>query len=123
MNSNEIWIALIGAASGILTALGFGKIIPSILKCWEEWRENKRTLKKEEAEKLQSLLDRVDQLENEISEYKNFKTRTDTAFRLMLPVISDVMRDHPNHIALFEQLKNIIFNEVDSTSADGRREL
>ena len=112
-DSNEIWIALISAAAGLIGALGLNKVVPSILKWWEESRERKRTLKEEEVQKLHDLLDRVEQLEDEVNKYKNFKTRTDTAFRLMLPVISDVMRDHPNHIALFERLQDIIFEESD----------
>ena len=109
MNSNEIWIALIGAASGILTALGFGKIIPATIKAWEDWRENKRTLKAEEARKLDELLERVKQLEDEIDEYRNFKVRTETAFITLLPVIKEIMKDHPAHVALFEQLRQTVF--------------
>lgn len=121
MSNENIWIAFISAFGGIAMSLGLNKVIPSFLLWFEEWRESKRTLKKEEAQKLQNLLDRVEQLEGEVSKYRNFKTRTDTAFRLMLPVISDVMKDHPGHIALFEQLKNIIFEEIETTSADGHK--
>ena len=112
-DSNEIWIALISAASGLIAALGLNKVVPSILKWWEDSRERKRTLKEEEKNQLNNLLKRVDDLEAQVDKYKAFETRTDTAFKLMLPVISDVMRDHPHHIELFKQLQSIIFEEID----------
>ena len=120
---NALWNDIIVYGAGLITALGLGKVIPAFLDWWKEWRDERRQLRGDEKKKLNDLLKRVEHLEGEVSKYRNFKTRTDTAFRLMLPVISGVMKDHPNHIALFEQLKNIIFEEVEITPADGHEKL
>lgn len=119
MNTNEIWIALIAAASGILTALGFGKIIPALLEWWKEKQESRKQTKALRYEELMKLKERINVLEDELDKHRAFETQTRSTLNAMLPLMKEMMKDHPNYIQLLEQLEKNILNG-NKISADGK---
>lgn len=118
MNSNEIWIALIAAASGILTALGFGKIIPAVLEWWKTRTEERRKKNASRYEEIVKLNERINVLEKELDKHRAFETQTRSTLNAMLPLMKEMMKDHPNYIQLLEQLENNIIGKT--SPADGK---
>lgn len=119
MNNNDIWIAVISAASGILTALGLGKVVPSLIKWWEEKQEEKRKDKAIRYEQITKLNERINVLEKELDKHRAFETQTRSTLNAMLPLMKEMMKDHPNYVMLLEQLENNIIGKM--VSADGKK--
>lgn len=117
-SSNEIWLALIAGASGILGTLGVGKVIPAILKAWEEYRRKKSEQKEATKGEVQKLIDRIDKLERELDLYRRFETQTRSTLNSMLPLMKIMMKDHPDYVALLVKLENNIMGDTFSAQGD-----
>ena len=117
MSNENIWIAIIGAASGILTVLGVGKIIPAIIDWIKEVRADKDKRYQETSSKLEELTARLERVEKELSVEKGINQRMQSTLRSMLPLMRTMMNDVPAHVALLDQLEANIFGDL--TPTDG----
>lgn len=112
---------LIGAAGGIIAALGLGKVIPALINWWEEKRDERKKSKSIKYQEIKALTERIENLEKELDRHRVFETKTKTAFNSMIPLMKEMMKNHPDYIKLLEQLQENIFGG-DLTSADGNTE-
>ena len=116
-NNSQIWVALISSVGGIATAFGLNKIIPAIIewfKAKNKQRRERRLIKYREIGKLNS---RIDMLEKELERERTFAVQTRSTLKAMLPLMKEIMKDHPNYISLLEQLEKNVFGET--TPGDG----
>lgn len=121
-SNNAIWIALIGAASGILGMLGVNEIVPALIKWNKEKREESRKNKAATKGEYEKLKDRIESLEKQLAHSKKFEYRTIAAFNGMVPLMKEMMKDHPSYIALLDQLEiNIMGGDIaNTTSSSGK---
>ncbi len=113
----QIWVALISSIGGIATAFGLNKIIPSVIEWFKtknKQRRERRLIKYREIGKLNA---RIDTLEKELERERTFAVQTRSTLRAMLPLMKEIMKDHPNYISLLNQLENNVFGET--TPSDG----
>jgi len=118
-NNSAIWIALISSVGGIATAFGLNKIIPAMIEWFKtknKQRRERRSIKYREIGKLNS---RIDMLEKELERERTFSVQTRSTLKAMLPLMKEIMKDHPNYILLLEQLEANVFGET--TSGDGQQ--
>ncbi|WP_300440755.1 hypothetical protein [Christiangramia sp.] len=120
MNKQDIWITVITYAGGILTALGFGKIIPALIEWWKENRS--ATTKKIEAlsERLERVEGELKVVEEELQKEKSINQNTQATIKSMIPLMKSMMKDVPAHVELLDQLYNNIFGHL--YSSDGKNE-
>ena len=115
--NNSLMIALVSAASGILIALGAKEWVPSLfdwLKFKTTSRANREKIRKEE---IRILNERINDLEKNLEREKQISLQTQTTLRAMLPLMREIMKDHPNYITLLDTMENNIFGN--KTPADG----
>ena len=118
-NNSQIWITLITSMAAIATAFGLNKIVPAIIdwfKSKNKQRRERRIIKYREIGKLNS---RIDMLEKELERERTFSVQTRSTLKAMLPLMKEIMKDHPNYILLLEQLEANVFGET--TSSDGQQ--
>ena len=117
-NNNSVVIAIISATSGILIALGAKEWVPSLVD-WMKFKTTSRAkreiIRKKE---LEALNDRINTLERDLETERKLILQTQTTLRAMLPLMKEIMKDHPNYIALLEQLEKNIFGA--NTPTDGK---
>lgn len=114
---NNVWIALIAAAGGIATALGLNHVIPALVKWWHEKIDHNRQKKAATVGEFKRLNERINILESELDKRREFETQTRATLNAMLPLMKEMMREHPDYVRLLDQLeRNIIGN---TTSSDG----
>lgn len=118
--NNEIWIAFIAAATGIIGALGIKDIFPKLFLWWEEGRKEKRLSRSRNEEHIQNLYRRIEKLEDDLDNRRSFEIKAKTAFNSMIPLMKEMMKDHPHYVKLLEQLEENIFGG-EITPADGHK--
>lgn len=118
MNTENIWIAFIAASAGLVTALGLGKIVPAIIDWWNKKTEYNRLKKMSSEDAIKALNDRINVLENELDKHRAFETQTRATLNAMLPLMKEMMKDHPNYVSLLNQLENNIIGKI--TPSDGK---
>ena len=119
--NKELWVALIAGLSGILGALGIKEVIPAILRWWEEKRADSKTRRMMKHDEIRKLYARIEKLEQENDSHRNFKIKTQTAFNSMIPLMKEIMKEHPQYVHLLEQLESNIFGGGDITPTDGSK--
>lgn len=120
-NENDIWITVLVSAGTILTALGIGKIIPAIIT----WHQEKRNLKEDgkaaTQKQVQELRDLISKLESKLDQKERFEIQTRATVNAMLPLMKELMKDHPDYVRLLTSLeRNIMGNEM--ISAQGEKD-
>lgn len=116
--NNQLWIAVVSGAGGVITALGLGKVIPAILKAWEENRTKKAEQKEASVGQVRELIDRIDNLEKELDHYRRFETQTRSTINSMLPLMKIMMAEHPDYVRLLDQLEENIIGDTFSAQGD-----
>jgi hypothetical protein len=115
MSNDNIWISLITYGGGIATALGLGKIIPAFI---EWWKENRSATTK----RLEDLTKRLEIVEEELEREKSINQNTQSTLRAMLPLMRSIMKDHPIHLELLDQLEKNIFGYLQSADGESNSE-
>jgi flagellar biosynthesis/type III secretory pathway M-ring protein FliF/YscJ len=115
---NDIITTALIYGGGILTALGVGKIIPGLIKWLEEKRQkkydNQATTKKEFSE----LRRKVELLESNLDESRKFETQTRATLNAMIPLMKEMMKDHPDFVALLVSLQTNIIGHTNSAHGE-----
>lgn len=108
---NEVLNNLIIYGGGLITALGLNKIVPAIISYWEKRTEDARNRRKAEAETIDELKNRIDVLEEKLTKSQAFEVQTRSTLNAMIPLMKEMMRDHPHYVQLLERLEeNIVGN-------------
>jgi hypothetical protein len=110
-SNDAIWIALIGAISGIGTMLGLNKLVPTIIKWIEEKRDDRRKRKLATRDEYLKLTKRIDDLELKLDRAERFETQTRSTINGMIPLMKEMMKEHPVYVDLLKKLEENIIGE------------
>lgn len=107
----DFWNNLIIYGGGLITALGLNKVAPAILDWWKIRTEDRRKAKASRYEEIMKMKERIRALEDDIDKHRAFEVQTRSTLNAMLPLMKEMMKDHPNFVSILNQLElNIIGN-------------
>ncbi|MBO2546091.1 hypothetical protein J0871_16870 [Salegentibacter sp. BDJ18] len=117
--NTSLYVALIGSAAAILTALRADKW-PGYLYEWGKSRNaaKREYYQKKEAE-FKKLINKVDFLERELQRERAFALQTKNTMRIMMPIMRRMSKDHPDLIQMLDEFERNLNLDVETTSADG----
>lgn len=103
------WNNLLIYGGGLATALGLGKIVPAIIDWWKIKTEDRRKAKASRYEEIMKMKESIQLLEQELDKHRAFEVQTRSTLNAMLPLMKEMMKDHPNFVLVLNQLElNII---------------
>lgn len=109
MKDNSVLIAVIGSLAAILGAFGAKEVTLSIIGWWKEQREERKKTKALKYQEITDMKVRLERMEKELDKHRQFEVQTISTLNSMIPLMKEIMKDHPDYVKLLEQLeRNII---------------
>lgn len=105
----DFWNNLLIYGGGLITALGLNQVVPAIIDWWKIKTEDRRKAKASRYEEIMKMKESIKLLELELDQHRAFEVQTRSTLNAMLPLMKEMMRDHPNFVSVLNQLElNII---------------